>query len=463
MEKRLISIPTAKPYPSPDSGVIGGSLAEQVITFLALLLMMVKWAKTKFKKLPGLSAVNSNAADRPAPKLAPVAVALPQDAEEAVEAPQPAPVVEVRNHPLPLAPVDWTDEALVLPEPTAKNYVPGLFLPKHGTGAKPHVAIEGPTNIGKTTLIQKEVAYATGLGYRFIILDAKVQGGDWPGVTEVFGRGFNYAEIGQVMKLIEEVIIARRQEAYGMGRKEFPPVILFVDDGNNVIDILASQGIDFSTWFFLKLAPICRAIGIFLWFSCQSFQVEALKLKSGGSLRDNFAKLVLELDGQGQRQLSLHKLYGGIYKPTPQTWAVPQIVSAPPTPQVQVALGDETLRLDSHTTATLVATTKAAPQAPVQPVEVPTTMPSKALESPIPVVAVAPPAKEKHVEIIAAYEEMAGQSPNGQVSITAVTRKVFGVNGGTPFYECRDAIHAHLAAKEAASQAQVGTEGVDLG
>lgn len=143
-----------------------------------------------------------------------------------------------------------------------------------------HIMLVGTTGSGKSFLA-KALAVVSSHYYDVTVLDPHAQPDTWGGL-EAIGLGEEYAKIAIAIEILEAEY-TRRFTAWGKGRKDFTPLIIFIDEFP-----LIKANVPQASEFIKKIARAGRKINMRLKILTQSMLVKSLGVEGEGDIRDNF-------------------------------------------------------------------------------------------------------------------------------------------------------------------------------
>lgn len=161
---------------------------------------------------------------------------------------------------------------------------------KHG-----HVLVAGETGSGKTHAMQLLLASRRD----WAVIDPHSAGGDWGG-ARVYGAGRNFDFIRDYMEEMDKML-RERYEARAMGRVDFEPLTVAVDEMPAIVDALGRDIAEIWRRWLREGRKVC----LFLMLSTQSTRVKTLGIEGEKDLLENFA-CVLVLGDLARQE------YGGL-------------------------------------------------------------------------------------------------------------------------------------------------------
>jgi hypothetical protein len=145
----------------------------------------------------------------------------------------------------------------------------------------PHLLVIGHTRGGKTTLIHELAQRRVRAKERVVVCDPDAAPGTWPG-CKVYGGGDRFDEIAEALAITDGVVRKRRKERRE-GRREFPPMHLFLDE---VQDTFAE--VEGARELAETIARRGAKLNMHLVLGVQDKQVKTLGWEGKGEIRNNF-------------------------------------------------------------------------------------------------------------------------------------------------------------------------------
>lgn len=157
------------------------------------------------------------------------------------------------------------------------------------------VLIVGPSNSGKTTLLQWEASQRNGA---VVVIDTQAYPGKW-GQAKVIGAGSNHIEVSRALDGLIELMVKRYKEiSEGLVREgEHPKLTVIIDEWMAIVHQCHN-----ATDTIMRLLTESRKAAMSIVIGSHSDRVRSLGLDGRGDLRDGFLIVRLWEDEDGVRR-----------------------------------------------------------------------------------------------------------------------------------------------------------------